>query len=52
MIEFIRTGADLAITEKAKLYVAMTRATHIVGIIVPNSFKANFINVPFWSKEC
>lgn len=51
MLEFINSGKDLAFSEKAKLYVAITRATHIVGIVVPNKFKAQYINVPFWKKE-
>ena len=51
MLEFISTGNDLASLEKAKLYVAITRATNIVGIVVPNGFKAKYINVPIWTKK-
>lgn len=51
MLDFIKSGKDLAFSEKSKLYVAITRATHIVGIVVPNGFKAQYISIPLWEKE-
>lgn len=51
MLEFIKSGKGLTSLEKAKLYVAITRATHIVGIVVPDNFEAKYIRVPLWSKE-
>lgn len=51
MLDFISSGKELAFSEKSKLYVAITRATHIVGIVVTNGFKAQFISIPLWEKE-
>lgn len=51
MLDFISTGNDLAPIEKAKLYVAITRATNIVGIVVPNEFQTKYINAPLWTKD-
>lgn len=51
MLEFMKSHEYLALPEKAKLYVAITRATHIVGILVPDKFEAQFFNMPFWTKD-
>lgn len=51
MIEFIKSGKELAPLEKSKLYVAITRATHIVGILVPKDFDRNLFDIPKWSKK-
>ena len=47
MLSFFKSGKDLAQVEKAKLYVAITRATHIVGIVVPENFVSNNMNLTF-----
>ena len=50
MLCFFKSGRDLAPVEKAKLYVAITRATHIVGIVVPENFVSNNMNITFWES--
>lgn len=48
MLDFFKSGKDLAVVEKAKLYVAITRATHIVGIVVPQNFTSKNIKIAYW----
>lgn len=48
MLNFLKKGSELSPTEKARLYVAITRATNVVGIVVADDFKSDFINLPFW----
>ena len=36
---------------KAKFYVALTRARHTVGIVVPDNFQASNQDFPFWKEE-
>lgn len=35
---------------QSKFYVAVTRAEHTVGLVVPDNFDNSIINLPFWSK--
>lgn len=49
MLAFLKSGYDFEETEKAKLYVAITRATHIIGFIVPKNFKSSYIDLPYWT---
>lgn len=51
MLDFLKSGKDLAPVEKAKLYVAITRATHIVGIAIPQKFISNKIKIAYWDPS-
>lgn len=49
MLNFFKIRTEFKEPEKAKLYIAIIRAMHVVGIIVSKNFKSNFINLPYWS---
>ena len=36
---------------KSKFYVALTRARHTVGIVVPDDFQTSNKDFPFWKEE-
>ena len=48
MLRFFKHKTPFSDTEMAKLYVALTRATHVVGIIVPSNFKSSAFDLPYW----
>lgn len=51
MLEFIKSGKDLSPVEKAKLYVAITRATHIVGLVIPPKFFSQRFSIAYWEPS-
>lgn len=51
MLQFLKTKEPFTDTEMAKLYVALTRATHIVGILVPSKFKSSAFELPYWHPD-
>lgn len=50
MLLFLKNKKLFDETEMARLYVALTRATNVVGIVVPNNFISSCFNLDFWES--
>lgn len=48
MLKFFKSQKPFDETEMARLYVAITRATHIVGIVVPNDYQSSLFDIEYW----
>lgn len=51
MLEFFKKRTPMTEITRSKLYVALTRATNIVGIVVPEKFNSDFESVKVWEED-